>query len=624
MPLMLKPLFLVALLFMPAGKGVRFLPHADPFAADARMKARLTLRLRDTPLRDFLADLETQTGVRFFADSSVEDDRISLYAHDRPLAETLRAAAAFLRFEWKREGKPDDYAYSLYQTEAARRQEEIERDSLLSAAADRIMEEMAAYARLEKMTPEQAAARAAEIARQREQEKDAAKRRALAVEHAVCNQFLARPEWRIVLLFLRTLSRDRLLALLRAGTSDYAWPALIGYGEFPAPAAAELRQLRAGDETMGIAPFSFVRLHFLGETGPEPGLRWQMVMGRRAGYAYSTATFEGALPAAGDEEAEMETGEPLEPAGWRSDPALIAPVSLRLPADLRPTPNAQRSTPPTLGDALELLDRAHPADMIADAFWSTRMTGVNLNETPFGEALSRLARLTRHRWWKQDGFVMVQSRAYAADRSAEPPATAVARRVERYKNGLMDLDDYADIAALPAVRLSTLTDMAARGALPPAFAQITRARSHLLLWHALTRAQKRQTGKEGVPWAEMTPEQQRLAERSFADVLANYGAVARAAQLAARIRFRVETQESRVWGLRRESAKAILMAGRQGIALALPSREEALRYFQQLDPEIKPEDVKEGTRTVFDFLYDLGGEYPTLSARLFLPTRWKD
>src|SRR5947209_4692521 len=66
----------------------------DPLSGDARLQARRSVRELSVSLRDFLADLNEQTGISFFADPSVADEKITLIAHDRPLADVLRTVSA--------------------------------------------------------------------------------------------------------------------------------------------------------------------------------------------------------------------------------------------------------------------------------------------------------------------------------------------------------------------------------------------------------------------------------------------------------------------------------------------------------------------------------------------------
>src|SRR5205085_863692 len=110
-----------------------------PFDGDPRTAGKVTVRAHDISVSALLADIETRTGARFIADSTVADDRVTLYAHDRPLADTLQALAAFFRFAWKRypalDGAP---VYTLSQTDAARNEEAAIQQAQVDRAAARI------------------------------------------------------------------------------------------------------------------------------------------------------------------------------------------------------------------------------------------------------------------------------------------------------------------------------------------------------------------------------------------------------------------------------------------------------------------------------------------------------
>jgi hypothetical protein len=137
-----RALFLAALLLIPSAVYGQYTAF-DPFAGDERMSARRTIRAHDTALTKLLADLSEQTGVRLRADPSVAGDRVNLFAHDRPLDETLRAVAAFFRFDWR----PDADGYTLYQSAESLREEEAALEARLREAADQIRRAAAVKAR---------------------------------------------------------------------------------------------------------------------------------------------------------------------------------------------------------------------------------------------------------------------------------------------------------------------------------------------------------------------------------------------------------------------------------------------------------------------------------------------
>src|SRR5689334_3211471 len=80
----------------------------DALSSDARLTGKRSLRVREQPIRDLLADLNLQTGVRFFADKTVSDDRVTVISHDQPLKDSLRAIASLFNFERRRDGSAPD------------------------------------------------------------------------------------------------------------------------------------------------------------------------------------------------------------------------------------------------------------------------------------------------------------------------------------------------------------------------------------------------------------------------------------------------------------------------------------------------------------------------------------
>jgi hypothetical protein len=272
----------------------------------------------------------------------------------------------------------------------------------------------------------------------------------------------------------------------------------------------------------------------------------------------------------------------------------------------------------TLGDALVQLAARQPVDIIADAFWSTPFSGIELQEVPLGEVLTHLANDTAHRWWKQDGFVVLKSQTYALERWAAPPSLAVARWVERANRAMLELDDFAEIAALPDQQLETLLQACAGGLLPPGFTTVNQARSHLALWNALTRAQRRKASAGGIEYAAMTPSQQQIFARTFGDAVSMYYTFSSIRtnlnRLMERSRLRVEIRENRLWGIKKGRNNHLINAGTQ---------EEAFRYFQTNDPTVQLRDVKSLLNITVQFIYDTDRGQMPLGA-CSLPVRWEN
>src|ERR1041384_3864478 len=124
----------------------------DPFANDVRLTARRTLRAHDRSVRDLLADLTLQTGIRFFVTPSIAEDRVNVFLHDRPLKESLRAVSGFMRLEWEREGMGADIGYLLKPSAAAVAEEAKQRKDSAAELADRIFEQAGLYGKLETLS----------------------------------------------------------------------------------------------------------------------------------------------------------------------------------------------------------------------------------------------------------------------------------------------------------------------------------------------------------------------------------------------------------------------------------------------------------------------------------------
>lgn len=588
---------------------------ADPFAGDSRAQSRRTVRVKNTSLRDLLAELNVQTGIRFFADNAIAEDRVTLYAHDRTLSDTLRVLASFYQLEWQRDGKAGDYAYTLRLTPESRQQEDLAGRRMMEKAAEHIEQELTVFERWQGMTPEEVRAKAGTML-QIQPGQPAGEVRA---QIAVLERLRDNNEWfRLVYRFLRTLPRERLLALLNTGLTEFALPTGRAPNDLPDELLEQAKKIRTGRES---SPDGFevsgMRMRFWGEGGRTPVLRWQLVVERRGTNGPRSFQAGGTLPSWNGGTAS-EPASAYEADGWRADPNLVLPVTVllrpinRQPAGSKSLTDGKDPKDPkdaraeedmlapyrvnTVGDALEQIERAHPQDMIADSFWSTRIAGVDLQNQPTGDVLSTLCRMTDHKWSRQDGFVLVQSRNFAVDRWSEPPASQVRRWVERSAKNQIEIDDLAEIAALPDQKLATVNLMTSVGAIPTQTSMINQARMHLLFWNALTRPQRRKARAEGVPYTQMTPEQQKLFVRCLTET--NYGTPVKApaADILAKSRLRVEVRASRVWGLKPLPGNSPQMTGAN-------SREDALVFFQQSDPKVQLKDVVRYLNESFIFYY---------------------
>jgi hypothetical protein len=277
-----------------------------------------------------------------------------------------------------------------------------------------------------------------------------------------------------------------------------------------------------------------------------------------------------------------------------------------------------------LSDALEKIDSAAPIDVISDGLWSTRMAGIDVRDMAIGEVLTKLGRGCGHRWWKQDGFVMMQSRTLSGDRLAEPPATLVSRWAEQIDRGWFGLDEFSDMAALPDAQAMTLQDMSASEQFPMFMSPLNNTRSQLLFWNTLTPAQRRKALGSGLSYTELTPDQQPLFVLAATDPSASQqNSVVPDAAVMAKARVRIETQERACWGVHRMGPFATWRIARgPDPDNAIEKREDAVKRFLASDGSIPPADIQAMTLVVHSFVYETPAE-PISRAMLQLPPRWE-
>lgn len=613
---------------------------ADPFVGDSRLQAKRTLRFVDATMQDFLADLTQQTGVAFFTDPSVAEDRLNLFVFDRPLADTLRAVAAFFQFEWVRTGSGGQAGYTLRQNVAIQRREEEIRSRNTLLAAELLREETEVFARYAALTDDQRLTLSAELEERLLKATDPDAKRGLQIEYNMVRQLQTQNDWiRIVYAFLRTQSKEQILQLLKSGMREYAWPPAAGCEPLPEKVIEEARRGRNSDDRSGmtISSINFVRMRLTADPLREPRLRWSITAGRRTFNTHSMFTVASNLPVT-SLSGTLPPQQAAEPEGWRDDTELSAPLPAEPPAaprepaagnvtnrgrgeieeDGRPGFETRASRPSTLGEGLRRLTDRKPIHIIADSFWTSLIRSRDIRGETVGDALTYLARQTNHRWWKQDGFVMVKSLEYESDRWSEPPAEAMQRWIERSERSQLDLDDFAEMAALPEHKYNTLNELSVRGIFNLQMYIVTQARDHLQLWNLLSRSQRRKARAEGILYADMTPEQKRLYQRIATDPLSPSIIPSRTresqAQTLEKASLRLETREQPLWSVR---GKPNMIVG------SLSSREEALRYFQQSDPKLQLKDIRDGVSVSISFIYQ-NDNRQLARGWVTLPPRWEN
>lgn len=642
------PVFVAALLALQP-RTCRAENPANPFEGDARFTAKYSFRFANRPVRDVLADVNQQTGIRLFSEQGVGDNRLSLTVHDRPLADTLQAVAHFYRWTWRRDapkpGVKQQAGYTLLQTSESRKSDEEYVQSRLNRLATLLKKEAEAYSLLAPIDQKQREVLEEQLPSAIAQEKDPDKIETLKVRTVVLQDLHDRRLWKpTVYGLLATLSPAELSDLVRSNATCFAWPTIPGCRPIPSERIQELRRVFSSEFVPNGVPRGQIvtlRLRFNLVAGRLPYLHTTLQIGQRSNYGFSTFGMATPVPSAYTLLSETSTmPAPIEPPDWKADPALMKTVSVHLPVRhapksepaeqpagaVRPGTIENQNPPPYiwLTDALEKIDESVPLDAISDGLWTTRLPGIDVQNTPVGDVLNKLGRGCGHRWWKQDGFVMIQSRTLAADRWAEPPATAVARWAEQIDRGEFGLDEFSQIAALPDAQALTIQEMSASEQFPMFLSPLSSARSQLLLWNSFSPAQRRKALGSGLTYAELSPPQQQLFVLAATDPNASpqSAAVPDAAYLQ-QARLRIETQERACWGVHRMGPFATWRIPRgPDPDSSIDKRDEAVKRFLASDSSIRPDDIQAMTLVVHSFVYETDKE-PLSRAMLQLPPRWE-
>ena len=125
------------------------------FKDDARLTARVSLACKNVAFSELCRRLQAATGVSFTAGSLVADDNITLFCHERPVAEILPAIARLFNFTWRREGEPAAARYELTQTALQIAQERQAREEDHLSALRLLDEDMEKYRPYLNLSPAQ-------------------------------------------------------------------------------------------------------------------------------------------------------------------------------------------------------------------------------------------------------------------------------------------------------------------------------------------------------------------------------------------------------------------------------------------------------------------------------------
>jgi hypothetical protein len=623
---------------------------ANALVGDARLSAKYSFHFRNMPVRDVLADMNQETGVRFFTDAAVADNRLSLIVHNRPLSETLKAISDFYQWQWRKDEPKEKKAqigYTLLQPAEAKKREKENIEQRLDALAAILLKEAEAYKllapqdqkvreNLEGTLPSLIAA-----------EKDPDKQQILQVQSIVLQDLHERRLWTpSAYKLIQTLSREQISALVRSSTTCFSYPTIPGCIPIPEDLRGELTKVFGLDLVPSGAPRGQVvslRLRFTLVAGRQPYLRTSLQVGQKSNYGFSSYGMVAALPSSHKLLPETVGAlPPIEPADWRKDASLTSNVSVRIPdsaaakaepQDQKPVSGrarAMRIDPQAaisaywMSDAIDKIDSTAPLDCVMDGLWTTRINGIDMQGIPLGDALTRLSRATGHHWWKQDGFVMIQSRTLEADRWAEPPATSVARWKEQIDRGSFQLEDFAEIASLPDIQAMTLQEMATTDQFPPLASPLTNIRGQLALWNILTPAQRRKASGMGLNYSELDPKQQQAFVLAATDPAASpQSAAVPDAKFLTGTRLKVETQERAYWGVHTNGPLSTYRIPRGADADGVvEKREDIVRKFISAASTLKPDDIQPMTLVFHSFVFETDKE-PFSRATVQMPPRWE-
>lgn len=596
--------------------------RGNPFAGDVRLEASLSLSFREKTFPDFLADISEQTGIRFFTDTSVQNDRVTIFMHERPLGECLLAVARLYGFEWRRLEQTNPPAYLIAQPQSAREEEQAERERAASRLIRQVRLEAELLEKNQLLSPQDAEARAGQLAGAASAEADPGRRHALQSEAALCLQAVPSLGHRVAFALVRRLDDSLLTRALWSGRADLCYPA-DGIGEpIPTAVVEEIRTLQppSGEgTTTELVGFTALQFRLMGDVAREPAIRWQLTLTRRGGGNVTTVGYSGTLPLARPVEEPLPAAR-QDPEGWRTDPRLAHRLSLDLEPDTTGVTaggTARRELPRTLGAILERVARTRSVNIIADALGPDPPVPLPAAVT-LGEFLHHIARASEHTWGWDGEYIVLRSRQFALRRWAEPPWSDVSRWSERARQGALSLSDLTEIAALPDHQYATLMRLTQREAVPREIATANQARAHLQLWRRLPAEAREKAATEGLSLAELAPEIRSLARQVIQDptggaasVFADEAIVS--PEMVDRLRMRMEQRDSRLWAARR---------GSQILACAAPSLAEAHRQLRESDPQVRRRDVRQVVSTTYIFTYER--ERPIARAWITLPPRWED
>lgn len=440
---------------------------------DPRLRRKVTLLLKHTPLAELCEVLSQRTGVRVSAARDIADENVTVLVEERAAADVMGAVARLFGWTWSRSGDRGEYRYTLVQDRKAQRaEEELRRQDLQAAllAVDTEMGRLASYAML---TPDQLRSRAAQASGEEKDRLDRCLRfwgGLQAYRRLTAGQRLALAEGQKVELDPGSPDPEgRLPAELRVPlleTSNLRLtrgdrPQIAPVGPEDGDSLAELPDAQP-IVSLSLSYDERGQVRLLSSMGAYVASRPDL--GRAVYTNLLSPLVTGRSPAAGKPENAHENAALAAEPEFRKQVS-VAPVSScphfapggtdrqEYPYFVAPDGSSQFARrPPHVfsGDAWEAVHRATGLPIVADAY--TRLftrDDVSVKEATAFAALVRVGDALGQRWRREGDFLLARSTSWFWDRRKEVPRRLLARwKHNRERENGLPLRDLLEIATL--------------------------------------------------------------------------------------------------------------------------------------------------------------------------------
>ena len=594
---------------------------SDPFADDARLLQKRTIKAAGIPVKELLEDLTKQTGIQLTAGPRVAEEKVVLFAHDRPLVDSLRIIAKFFNFYWGRTGQPGSYAYTLSQSLRQQQAEQAEIEAEYGRAADQILKELRLIQEYRKLSPEETIEMRRQLNMQRIEVQDTARLGDLMDRNIILSD-LERPGGALLGTdFVSKYDRNGIIALLKSSESVIAWPPTPGVNPMEPALRDQILQLvkeQNARNNVQVDEMNFVKLTVRGGHDAKPSLNGEATAGFRMEGSTRQSGFGFRFPI-NQFHYLFASEAPAGPPDWKAIPALNVFVSGELHRVSAGLFRERKPLEPTfLARVFTTLNELQPLDVIADAFYSTRPANVTIKGKLLGEALTQIAQTTAHRWSYADGFIVFRDCHYSAHRPNEPRLTSLRRWASLPTDEFHTLDVLSEVAAQAYLPYSTTFEVLTEIGLTRD-SLLGGSRGHLTFWNALTPIQRAAAlSTQGLPYAAMGRDLRRLFELASLSKLAAEGLRSSDQERAwppseiDKAVFAVEKHETVMWGFRTSS----------GYSAGGGTREQALGRAKKDNPNATIDQIHKAMSVRYTFHYRSPGFRTT--GHLSMPLRWSN